>query len=161
MAIPTKAELVEATEEHARALAPLLRPEELAELEASGVVDPLEMMLFGVRTSDRCLAVLLHGQVGAILGVGAPRSVLGKPRVGQLWFLTGTPFLEHPRPFMRVARQAVAMLLEEYPVVHNIIDGRYTGALLVADSLGAEFGNPIAYGPHSIPFVPFCIRREP
>jgi hypothetical protein len=157
----TEAQLVDATEVHALAFAPLLRPEELAELEASGVVDPLEMLVHGVRTSDLCLAAIHDGKVGAMIGVSsADPSILGRGRVGQMWFLTGTPFLSTPRPFLRVARRAVARMLELYPMVWNLIDARYEGALRLARSMGAELSSPVAYGPHGMNFVPFHIWRS-
>jgi hypothetical protein len=159
--VTTEAELVVATAEHARALATLLRPEERLELATTGIEDPLDMMLRGIRQGDLTLAGVVDGRVGAMVGAIDPEpTFLGRRPVGQLWFLTGTPFIESPRPFLRAARRALALLHDIYPVMWNIIDGRYTGALRFAAAMGAEFHSPVPVGPARVPFVPFTIRRN-
>lgn len=153
----TEAQLLPATLEHAEALARAMRPEELAELEAAGL-EPLEAVEMSMRKSDASFAVLVDGQVGAMFGVGPLAGV--SERVGQVWFLTGTDFPKHRRAYVRVARSAIAAMLELYPVLFNIIDARYAAAVRWAKWLGFDVGEPQPYGPAGVPFVPARLRRD-
>ncbi len=152
----TEATVVPATRELAELLAPLMRAEDVAELRAGGLT-PLEGLLQSIEGSDVAQAVMVGGQVGAMFGVGPLAGV--NERVGQVWFLTGRLMSKHPAAFVRLARPAIASMLELYPVLFNVIDARYAAAVRWVKWLGFEVGEPQPFGPAGVLFVPARLRR--
>ncbi len=153
--------VIRATEEHARELAPDLRPEDVAELEALGLNEPLEVLLHGVRDSDVAASALVDGAIAAMFGVKEIRgSLVTGPSVGQLWFLTGHAFARAPLAVTKAARRCVSSLLATYPMLVNAIDARYTSALRFAQLLGAQLLEPRSLGPAASSFIPFRIERR-
>jgi len=134
-----------------------MRPEERAELTAAAL-EPLEAVLQSMRKSDASWAAIVAGEVGAMFGVGQLAGT--SERVGQVWFLTATPFIKHPRAYMAVAREAVSSMLELYPVLFNIIDSRYAAAVRWAKWIGFDVGAAQPFGPAGVPFVPARLRRD-
>lgn len=156
----SEAEVVPATLMHSVELGDTMRPADVLELEAAGF-EPHQALVYSLSRSAVACSLMLEGKVGAMFGV-CPHHVGGVAagvEMGQFWFLTAHLFGRHPRPFLRAARRVVKALLLRYPVLFNAIDARYTGALRLAESFGAEFGSPSALGPLGLPFVPFRIRR--
>jgi hypothetical protein len=153
------ATIVPARLEHAFVLAQYMRPKDVAELEAAGLT-PLEAVLQSLRVSEHAWAVLYDDVVGAMLGI---QHLDEGPRLGRrdlLWFLTAHLFAEKPMAFFRLAKQAVAAMLERYPRLVNVIDARHDDALRFSAALGATFGAPVPFGPKGMPFIPFEIRRR-
>lgn len=153
----TEVKVLPATPELAEQLAGTMRPEDVAEVRAQGW-EPLPALLQSMRGSDVSIAVVLGDQVGAMFGVGQLAGV--SARVGQVWFLTGEVFARHPKAFVRVARQALAQLLELYPVLFNLIDTRYAAALRWARWLKFDIGAPLPFGPEGVLFAPAHLRRD-
>lgn len=155
-----------ATLEHARALAPLLRPEDVAEVVAAGYANGLEAVEASVREAEIAWAVMVRhdGQeeVAALYGArGIGRaSMLTGPEVGEIWFLTGRRFPKHPRAMMGVARLAMKLMLRSYPVLFNVIDARYEAAVRWARWLGFTVWPALPYGPQGLPFHLAVIHRR-
>lgn len=141
-----RVEIVPGRLEHCFVLAQNMRPEDARELEACGQT-PLEGVLHAFSKSLSG-AALYDDALGAMFGVTDE---------GVLWSLTTPLFEEKSIAFVRAARQVVSGLLQSFERVGNFIDGRYTGALRLAQALGAEFGSPKLVG--GVPFVPFVFRR--
>lgn len=137
--------------EDAFVLAQTMREDDVRELEACGQ-SPLDGVLFAMEGSESVCTMLYDDTVGAMWGV-CPRG-----DGGELWFLTAHLFGEHPKAFLRSIKAHLKGLLQKYGTLFNVIDGRYTGALRLAESMGAEFGSPVSINGH--PFVPFRIRRQ-
>jgi hypothetical protein len=133
------------------ALCEALRSADAAEVMAGGEATGADGVRFAVEASDVAWALEHDGQVGALFGVRAV-----EPGRLVLWMLTASIFGEQPRPFVRAIRRNLPWL-RRLGDLFNFIDGRYTGALRLAASLGATFGSPIDRNGYV--FVPFQFRR--
>lgn len=153
----TEAVIRQAEEHDAFELVRVMRDEDAAECFAGGV-HPLEAVQHSMRTSDASWSVLVGGELVAMFGVGPLAGV--SELVGQVWFLTGEGFSRHRRACVRAARPAIAVMLQFYPVLFNIIDARYAAAVRWAKWLGFDVGEPQPFGPAGVPFVPARLRRD-
>lgn len=153
--------MVQATLEHAVALAPSLREEDAAEILASSGHTPLEALTLSVQGSEEAYALLLDGEVAALWGVAAlRRSILGPPVAWSVWLLGGELLRRHRQTFVRLSREVVAVLRARYAVLFNFVDARYVGALRWAAWLGFEVGPPEAFGVAGLPFCLITLRRS-
>jgi hypothetical protein len=150
-------QVVDATLAHAERLAAWMRAEDVAELEASHGLAPLEALRMALRTSTIAKAALYDDEVVAIFGV-TPVDALGG--VGSAWCLTGEIVDELPFVFLRRSKSEARKLLEQWPVLTNAIDARYTKALRWARWLGAEVEEARPVGKAQLPFHPFSLRRS-
>lgn len=141
------------THEHAEELARTLRPEDLAEVKASGFADARAALLFSIDSSKVSWAAIVDGKVGAMFGIGTG------PAGDQIWFLTGEVFRQHARLFVRRAKEVMRRLLQHHASLANHIDARYPAAVRWAKWLGFEVGEAVPYGPAGQLFHPACIRR--
>lgn len=154
----SEAQLVPADSAHAEALARAMRAEDAAECRAGGL-EPLEAVLTSLEGSDIALAAIVDGEVGAMFGVGPLAGV--SDRVGHVWFLTAEPFAKNPRPYMRVARKAISVMLDLYPILFNIIDARYDAAVRWAKWLKFDVSKTThPFGPDGLPFIAARLTRE-
>lgn len=136
-----------ATQAHAEALAPNLRPEDTAEVLASGGFTPLEALTASLAASDEAFALLFDGEVVALWGVAPIRAgILGPPVAGAVWLLGSPALSKHRRHWLRLCRPAVAGILERWGVLVNAIDARYGAALRWARWLGFTVDDPAPGG---------------
>lgn len=142
---------VPAKPQDAFVLSQTMREADAVELKACGQT-PLRGVLFAMQDSEVACTMLLDDVVGCMFGV------INRGNGGELWLLTAHLFGKHPKAFLRSIKVHLKALLERYECLFNVIDGRYTGALRLAESMGAEFGSPVDVNGH--PFVPFRIRRQ-
>lgn len=149
-----KYQIVPATEDLLRAMAPHIRAADRREGEALGFADPLDGLLLSFRHSEWArVAVTPAGRPIAAWGVGV---ISAQDNVWEPWMLS-TPLVEQcRRDFLRESRRQVAEMLAAAPVLRNIVDGRYRGAVRWLGWLGATFGEPIEIG--GAPFLPFELR---
>lgn len=117
----TEAQLEQATVEHAYELAETMRPEDAAEALAWTGEGPLQSVLHCLESSSAAWTVLVGGEVLCLCGVAPSRT----PGRGIAWMLSSEQILRHRRPFIRVSRRVVSMMLELYPVLVNAVDARY------------------------------------
>lgn len=134
-----------ATELHAIALAPDLRPEDLAEVLACGRHGALDALVYSVQLSTACWAAVADGEVAAMFGL-CPGD--------EVWFLTGHGFRRHRRAFIRAAPFVLAELLARSGRLGNWIDARYSAAVRWAKWLGFEVAPAVPYGPTGALFHP-------
>lgn len=144
-----------ATLEHCAALAPLMRAEDVAEVQACGYRDAHDALVSGLAVSDVVYAALVHGEVAAIFGVVVPEG----SDSGVVWFLTGRAFARHPKAFVRCGRRVMSLLLERCANLSNFIDVRYSAAVRWAKWLGFTVAAPAPYGPNGLLFCHAQIRR--
>lgn len=156
----TDVQVVPATEEHAAALAPNLRAEDVAEVLACGSPSGLFALQHSLRTSDMAWALLFDGEVAALFGFTEHRNTAcGGSGVGVAWALTGNAVARHPKVFLRVSRDVLSLLLEHCGVLVNWVDARYRGALRWLEWLGFEV-KPATSGPQGMLFHPVVARRQ-
>lgn len=150
----TRLSVVPATEEHARQLALTMRQEDIEEVRASHALEPLEALLTGLSASEHTSAILDGDMVVAVFGVANVESF------DTVWLLTGERVYRAPLSFIRVCQRELKRLLEQWPVLVNGIDARYSRALRWAQWLGFEVFPAIPYGVAGQPFHPIRIRRD-
>lgn len=149
-----------ATQAHAEALAPNLRPEDAAEVLASGGFTPLEALTASLAASDEAFALLFDGEVVALWGVAPIRAgLLGPPVAGAVWLLGSPALSKHRRHWLRLCRPAVAGMLHRWGVLVNAVDARYGAALRWARWLGFTVGEPEPRGVNGEMFCRIEIRR--
>lgn len=141
------------------ALAASMRPEDAAEVLASGGHSPLEALRVSVEASSEVWAWEVGGEVAAIFGVvPLEQSALLSPRSAIVWALTGSAVTRNRKAFVRASRAIVAALLFRWDALFNAVDQRYTGAIRWLESMGATFAPPRPFGAQGLPFVPFVLE---
>lgn len=130
-----------ATHSDAKALALLMRPDDVREVEANGM-GPLEAVLASLATSCAAYACHFDGEVAAVWGVCPIDS-----REGLAWCLTGKVVARRKKDFLRVSKVAVAALAVERPILHALVDARYAAALRWVRWLGFEDMGARPFGP--------------
>jgi hypothetical protein len=148
-------EITVPTPEHVVALAETMRPEDAAEVRASGGYSPVRALWESLVLSTEAYALLFDHQVAAIWGV-----VQTQPRrEGVAWMMSGRVVLAHRREFLRLSKVVLRDLLQRYPVLWNFIDARYEAALRWAQWLGGELRAAVPHGLEQRPFHPVVFRR--
>ncbi len=150
-------QFIPATAAHAEELALTIRPEDLAEVFASGFTDAQDALLKSIERSNFSFAAMVDGKVAALFGLARFPHV---ETAGVIWFVTGSLFLKNVRHFMRVGHAVMAQMLAHTGLLMNHIDARYEKAVRWARWLGFEVKEPVAFGPLGLPFHPIAIRRE-
>ncbi len=153
----TSMEIVPATLAHAHELAPLMREEDVAEVQAAAGFSPLEGLLESLAVSSISRTLLFDGKVAAIFGVAPMDALEG---VGSVWMLTGEGISRNPFLFLRICRAQIQGLLEQWPVLVYAIDARYERAIRWAKWVGCEMSEATPYGIENRVFVPFVLRRR-
>lgn len=150
-------EIVPAQAEHIIALAPRLRPADVAELWAGSRSEPEDALIRAVRISTEGWAGVVDGETICLFGV-APLSVLGGR--GSPWMLGTDGVDRHALTFLRRCRAVVAGWRSVYPVLENVVDERNTAAHRWLRWLGFTLGDPRPHGPDEMPFRPFHMKPE-
>lgn len=142
--------IVRATEEHARNLAPRMRPEDAEEIRVAQDLDPLEGVLYALHRSVIARTALARSNGSAIL-VAAMWGVIPLETYlagnGQPWLLTSEIVERHPRTFMRETRRQLAEFSALFPTLLNVMDVRYSRAARWAARIGFDVSPPFLFGP--------------
>ena len=139
-------------------LAPLLRPADLLEIEATlgPGADVREVLRVSVKYSDPCLVGLDPKTGKPILVAGVvPDLEHNNPKVGTVWML-GTPEIEsYPVKFTRWGRKVVGLFHEKYSLLHNFVDARNDVHIKWLRLLGFVFISIKKRGPQQSRFFEF------
>jgi len=108
-------------------LAPLLRPEDTAEVLASDSHTPLEALAAGEVLTPRPYTVEIDGVPAAMFGVTVH---------GVVWLLGSAALTADRRWFMRTSRKVIDVLGQRHSLLYNAVDIRYMGALRWLAHLG-------------------------
>lgn len=155
-----RVEIVAATAAHAEALAPRMRPAEVAEVVAAGGYSPLEALLESLQHSGVAFAALFDGEVACMWGVAHVRRSVTAGRVGAVWLLTSDLVEKHPKAFWRGCKAEILRLFGDYDVLFNAIDARHEKALRWAWRLGFPLEEPAPFGVEGRKFSFFRVRKE-
>ena len=148
-------EIVVATLEHARALAPALRAGDKAEIAAASGWDPEAALVLSVAASPRSYTWLRDGVPLAIFGVSPDPFA---PTVGIPWMLATDAAAEHPTYILRRSREWLPKLAEGFDVLTNKVDCRNVLAIQWLSWLGFVFtGLDPQYGVQRLPFLTFAL----
>lgn len=153
--------VVPTTADHIGRLAPLLRPEDIAEVTGSG--NNVKRSLWrGFRHSILCETAIIDGEVAAMWGlcisgiVGAsPLGDLGRP-----WLLTSALVEKIPFGVVRESKRAVSRMLTVKPILENQVLSSYTRAVRMLRMVGFTVDEPAPRGPHAILYSRFHLTRQ-
>jgi hypothetical protein len=152
--------VVPATLDHARAMAPIMRPGDRGEIWAAAALDPLAGLQISLAASLYAWTWLVEDVPACIFGVSAAPDNSGSNMndVGIPWLLSSgivdrhwLPFLKHYRPFLEQMRA-------DFPVLANWVDARYTAAIRWLRWMGFEILAAEPYGPFGLPHHRFELR---
>ncbi len=149
--------LVPATQEHARAMAPHMRPAEVAEVRASAGLAPEAMLREELARSSVAWAWIVEGEVGCMFGIAAGTllDVDSYP-----WFLTTHLVERYARQFARACRDLLPELLAHHPRLVGMVDARYALSIRWLTWLGAEISPAQPWGVEGKPFCRFVIGEQ-
>lgn len=132
-------QIIPATVEHAKALAPLLRMEDRAEVFRLYGWDAETALVESLRASTSAWTAIAEGEPIAMFGV-CPVQLLGA--IGLPWLLTGDGIERHKLTFVREARKFIEQTRTIWPVLVGIVDPRYEKALRFCKRLGFKVQDP-------------------
>ena len=148
-----KIEIVPATAEHARLLAPNLRQSDKEEVMASCGNEPLEALLRSVELSQVCWTALLDDRPEIMWGA-APYPL--DDSWGIVWLLSSDRMYEVPGRFLEESDNYVNKMLETFSTLFNYVDARNTKSRMWLKRLGfEEMPRVESYGHAGLPFIPF------
>lgn len=145
---PTPADIV--------ALAAGLRPQDRAELDACGYTDHLATIADSVKASQWCRAVLVGGELAAIVGLARGGTLMAP--VGVPWMLGTALVRRHRCTLARLAPRYIRAMLQEYPTLTNYVHARNTVAVQWLQRIGFTLAPPAEMGPVGEMFHKFEMR---
>lgn len=146
-----------ATLEHALALAPHVREEDAAEVQASHGMTPLDALAAGVTQSEpHAWAGYIDGELAGLFGISRS-TFLSTAAVP--WLLTSKVVERHPRAFWLACREVVRQWAATHHELEQWVDARYTRALRWARRLGFQVEPAEPFGVHGLPFHRIHMRR--
>lgn len=101
-------------------LAPNLRDEDVAEIQAASGSSPLVALLYGVEHSNPCYAMADEDGVFGLFGAVPDED----PQVGRVWMLGSGKIVTHAKTFLRESKHWIREMHKRYPVLQNYIDSR-------------------------------------
>lgn len=135
-------------------LSSFLREPDRLEVLASGST-PFEALTESYKASTIRLSLLFNDKVIAMFGI-APKALLGETAV--IWLLTAPEVEQIKFTFVKLSKRYVKLFLEQYPILENWVDSRYTQAIKWLELLGAKFD--WEQNVNGVPFYHFEIRRR-
>lgn len=120
------------------------------------------------QTVDSALAVGLRSSVAAhvICWDDVPLAAFGDVShnpcagIGIPWLVSTTAIESHARPFLRVCKPLLNLMLARHHTLVNYVDARNTAAIRWLEWLGFTMGSPTPYGPNGLPFRQFQLTRD-
>lgn len=93
-------------------------------------------------------SIFVEGKLAAVFGCGG--TIIGE--VGKPWLLTTPVSEKYPLLFVRTYRQQVMEMLENYPVLENMVDASYAKAIKLLEMVGFSVYDPEPFGAHGALF---------
>lgn len=138
LSVPVRVEIMEATAEHVRRLAPRLRAADALELTSMGE-RPLACLWHSWRGSLLRRTAFVDGEIAAMWGVhGDLTGMVGIP-----WLLTAPEVERVPVTMVKLCRRDLKAMLEIYPVLQNCVLASYAGAVRLIEILGFKLDDPV------------------
>lgn len=115
-------------------LAPRLRVEDVAEIQAASGHLPLEALLNGVLGGTQCLTILDDQEVIGMFGVNhIPEFGEGQAAI---WLLAAPTLISIKRQFLREQWHYLEQFHTKYPLLWNYVDARNVGHIKWLKALG-------------------------
>lgn len=141
--------IVPATASHAAVIAANTRHEDKRELAACGY-KPLAATLLSLHASTQAWTGLVDCQPICVFGISEWPDGTGRP------WMVGTELLaKHQKIFLRRCKNCVAIMQDNYSLLHNYVDARNLLAVKWLKWLGFKFDEATPYGPEGLPFLHF------
>lgn len=136
-----------------------MRPEDVAEIEASGVYpSPFVALQKSVLVSRDTWVAKYGEEPLCVFGVGTVK--LMSTALGFPWLLSTPAVEKHPGALLRIGRWHVERALKTFDILENYIDARNTKAIGWLRWLGFSFdASPVLVGPGRTPFLRFSKAR--
>jgi hypothetical protein len=139
----------EALMEDASTIAPHLRDADKNEITASSGPNHVTAILYSILSSDAWTVCLPDGTPICIYGVGDDTVGGGIP-----WMIGTDEMIKHRKALIRDARKWIDTKHDEFPVLHNYVDGRNTSHIKWLHHMGFAVSDIPEYIGHD-PEVPF------
>lgn len=144
-----------ATEDDCHRIAPLLRADDVRELEASGS-EPLKALLSGLKLSyEPLVGEDEHGKPLGMFGLCPSPD----PLVGIIWLLGTDEIEKHPIAFLRRSREWLQDFHRKHPVLMNCVDERNRLHMKWLRWNGFTFIRRL-HSPGGVPFIEFVRLRH-
>ena len=134
-----------------------LRKTDVEEIWASTHMKPEEALIHSRSVSSCCQTVLYKCSPVAIFGTAR---IPDRPQVGGVWFLATDDLRVMWLSFLRMSRECVSRMLDEYPLLFNWVDARNVESIAWLKWCGAKIEKPKPFGPDKMPFHFFTIKRS-
>lgn len=148
--------IVQATEDHARWIAPRMTAEDCAEVEAAGL-EPLKAILTSHRLSLWSQTWLVDDEPACMFGFATP-SMLGP--LAQPWMLGTNLVRRHKIAFLRNYRVQIGRMLDVFPVLETVVDARHAVCLRWLKYSGFEILETADYAGRGVPFTRVRLERS-
>lgn len=155
----TSYEIVPATEEHAIDIAENMRQADVDEIWASSRSTPMQSVMAGLLVSrdPKVIQCVWHdtksgtadGRAMCIFGVTTP-TILS--RIGSPWMLGHRDLHLHSKTFLKLSREYVRQMKQEYDILVNWVDARNTLSLRWMKWVGLTVAPAEPFGPDKLPF---------
>ena len=136
-------QLIPATAQHARQMAPHMRAAEIQEVWDSDGLDPEAALLREVERSVSSWAWVVDGEVACMFGIVSPYLLDGQ---AYPWFLTTALVEKHARQFARACKTLLPELLAHHPRLVGMVDARHVLSVRWLQWLGARLSEAKPYG---------------
>jgi len=128
------AKAVLATEEHALALAPLLRVKDRMEVGAYGFNDETDALMSAIQNDTITITAMdADNNPFAMFGVGTTKGI------SYIWLLGSEGVKDNWYVFAKASKQILPHLLHEHPIVTNLVLKEYEESVRWLKWLGAKF----------------------
>lgn len=134
-----------------------LRKSDIEEIWSSTHLTPEEALIQSRAASSLCQTVLHRHSPVAIFGT-AP--VPNRPEAAGVWFLATDDLQVMWLSFLRMSKECVSRMLDEYPLLFNWVDARNAESIEWLQWIGAKIEKPRPFGPDKMPFQFFTIKRS-
>lgn len=141
----TEVRLEVATDAHVAMVAARMRPEDRAEVLASGGFGPADALRASLAASVFARTAFINGEAAAMFGVV-------EAGVAIPWLLTTDTVCRYPLTFWKASKVIFREMREAWPDMLQQIDARYASALSWARRLGFSVAEPQPFGESGLPF---------
>ena len=147
-------ELVDATREHLRLIAPVLRAPDRAEVEQQGLV-VRHALNEAYANSIICRAAFVDGEIAALWGLRG--EMLADH--GFAWLLTAPPVERVPLSFFRVVRDEVADMMATRRSISTWVWAEYAKSLRFFAMQGFKKSGEVRLGPRKTLYYEMVLER--
>ena len=137
---------------HAFSIASRMRAEDAAEGLATYNLDPYDVMVQNLKSSDRAWTWMVDGVPACMFGYTSPSNI---SNVIYPWLMTTDLVEKHRTMFLRYSRPMLEVMLSQSGKLENFVDARYKSCIRWLKWCGFTLHAPQPFGAHGLPFHRF------